>query len=245
MYNISELNEMPDSDLKSVAEGMNLKKIDLDKKEELIYRILDQQAIDRAAASASEQKKRAETSQTDKQPKKRGRKKKETVAEQPAPEKNVAQEATSESAPVQQDTKPDSSPAEGAPVVVERKRRGRPPKKRPEEAVAASAAPVKNEAETVPQPESSDSLPEVQQTVAEYRPAERIISRKIAKGNPLRTIPGAHRNLRRNAISAPEPMARWEHSSPVAWAASLFHAANAKEKKLKKPQQSQQLPHPS
>lgn len=61
MYNISELNEMPDSDLKSVAEGMNLKKIDLDKKEELIYRILDQQAIDRAAASASEQKKRAET----------------------------------------------------------------------------------------------------------------------------------------------------------------------------------------
>lgn len=69
MYNISELNEMPDSDLKSVAEGMNLKKIDLDKKEELIYRILDQQAIDRAAASASEQKKRAETSQTDKQPK--------------------------------------------------------------------------------------------------------------------------------------------------------------------------------
>ena len=94
---------MPDSDLKSVAEGMNLKKIDLDKKEELIYRILDQQAIDRAAASASEQKKRAETSQTDKQPKKRGRKKKETVAEQPAPEKNVAQEATSESAPVQQE----------------------------------------------------------------------------------------------------------------------------------------------
>ena len=185
MYNISELNEMPDSDLKSVAEGMNLKKIDLDKKEELIYRILDQQAIDRAAASASEQKKRAETSQTDKQPKKRGRKKKETVAEQPAPEKNVAQEATSESAPVQQDTKPDSSPAEGAPVVVERKRRGRPPKKRPEEAVAASAAPVKNEAETVPQPESSDSLPEVQQTVAEYRPAETDNQQENSEGQPV------------------------------------------------------------
>ena len=176
---------MPDSDLKSVAEGMNLKKIDLDKKEELIYRILDQQAIDRAAASASEQKKRAETSQTDKQPKKRGRKKKETVAEQPAPEKNVAQEATSESAPVQQDTKPDSSPAEGAPVVVERKRRGRPPKKRPEEAVAASAAPVKNEAETVPQPESSDSLPEVQQTVAEYRPAETDNQQENSEGQPV------------------------------------------------------------
>jgi len=127
MYNISELNEMPDSDLKAVAEGMNLKKIDLDKKEELIYRILDQQAIDRAAASASEQKKRAESTPSDNQPKKRGRKKKEVQAEQPQPvAKNVI-------APEQPEAEADSKPADEAPVVVERKRRGRPPKKRPEE----------------------------------------------------------------------------------------------------------------
>ena len=60
MYNITELNEMPDADLKSVAEGMGIKKIDLSKREELVYRILDQQAIDRAAATTAERKRRAE-----------------------------------------------------------------------------------------------------------------------------------------------------------------------------------------
>jgi len=39
MYNITELNEMPDADLKSVAEGMGIKKIDLSKREELVYRM--------------------------------------------------------------------------------------------------------------------------------------------------------------------------------------------------------------
>ena len=136
MYNITELNEMPDSDLKSVAEGMGIKKIDLSKREELVYRILDQQAIDRAAATTAERKRRAEatgSAQEEKTPKKRGRKKKE-----PQPAETVAQEApaiaeqTSESAP-------SSEPAENAPAVVERKRRGRPPKKRPEEPAAAPA----------------------------------------------------------------------------------------------------------
>ncbi len=136
MYNITELNEMPDADLKSVAEGMGIKKIDLSKREELVYRILDQQAIDRAAATTAERKRRAEatgSAQEEKTPKKRGRKKKE-----PQPAEPVAQEApaiaeqTSESAP-------SSEPAENAPAVVERKRRGRPPKKRPEEPAAAPA----------------------------------------------------------------------------------------------------------
>ena len=58
MYNISELDEMADSDLKAVAESMGIKKIDLSKKEELIYSILDQQAIDRAASSTAENKRR-------------------------------------------------------------------------------------------------------------------------------------------------------------------------------------------
>ncbi len=58
MYSISDLNEMNDADLKSVAESMNLKKIDLSDKEGLIYRILDQQAIDRAASSTEEKKRR-------------------------------------------------------------------------------------------------------------------------------------------------------------------------------------------
>ncbi len=136
MYNITELHEMPDAQLKDVAEGMGLKKIDLSNKEDLVYRILDQQAIDRAAATTAKRKKAAEAGATDeKTPKKRGRKKKE-----PAPEAVVPETPQQENA-----DQADSAPAESAPAVVERKRRGRPPKKRPEEVAAAveSTAEVK------------------------------------------------------------------------------------------------------
>lgn len=57
MYNISDLNAMSESELKTVAESMGMKKVDPTKKDELIYRILDQQAID-MAANASEKKRR-------------------------------------------------------------------------------------------------------------------------------------------------------------------------------------------
>ncbi len=57
MYNISDLNAMSDSELKTIAESMGMKKIDPTQKDELIYRILDQQAID-MAASATEKKRR-------------------------------------------------------------------------------------------------------------------------------------------------------------------------------------------
>lgn len=55
MYNISDLNAMSDNELKTIAENMGLKKINPAQKDELIYRILDQQAIDHAA-SATEKK---------------------------------------------------------------------------------------------------------------------------------------------------------------------------------------------
>ena len=73
MYNISELNEMGDAELRSVAENMGLKKIDPTKKEELIYRILDQQAVDRASAGA--ERRRASEAEDQAEPKKRTRRK--------------------------------------------------------------------------------------------------------------------------------------------------------------------------
>jgi len=116
MYNITELNDMPDDQLKAVAEGMGLKKIDLSDKEGLVYRILDQQAIDRAAATTAKRKKAAESAaqNDDKQPKKRGRKKKETQTEQTQLEVE-AQQAPAEGNDIQ---KPESAPAEGAPAVI-------------------------------------------------------------------------------------------------------------------------------
>ena len=53
MYNIDELNSMAQPELKAIAEKMGLKKLDSVATDELIYKILDQQAIDLAQAQAS------------------------------------------------------------------------------------------------------------------------------------------------------------------------------------------------
>ena len=119
MHTLSDLNGMSDEQLKEVAQGLNLKKIKLDDRQDLIYQILDQQAIASAADISATPRRRKEKAApaADAEPKKRGRKKKEVEA--PAPQDATPAEATQ---------KPESAPADGAPAVVERKRRGRPPK---------------------------------------------------------------------------------------------------------------------
>ncbi len=64
MYNISDLNSMSEPELKGIAESMGIKKLDAFNKDEIIYKILDQQAIDSSKASAAkvtEKKKRPKT----------------------------------------------------------------------------------------------------------------------------------------------------------------------------------------
>lgn len=156
MYNISELNEMSESDLKSVAEQMGLKKIDPTQKEELVYRILDQQAIDRASASAAARRERAagQASKNDdsqNQPKKRGRKKKQSAdGPQQAPAV-AAEESTEKMSAPETPALPDN-----APENVVKKRRGRPPKK-------ASATPPEALAEPA---ETPSVAPAVSETTA-------------------------------------------------------------------------------
>ena len=60
MYNIIELNDKLLSDLKQIAKDMGIKKIDSLKKEELVYRILDQQAIDLAGKKIASEKEKAD-----------------------------------------------------------------------------------------------------------------------------------------------------------------------------------------
>lgn len=188
MYNISELDEMADSDLKAVAESMGIKKIDLSKKEELIYSILDQQAIDRAASSTAENKRRNNTrSRRDKDsdsqaaaanqpeaqaqpaPKKRGRKPKNQeqtaalpFAEQPeTPAETVVAE-------------PSDEQSTSAPTV-ERKRRGRPRKNSNDEVPAADTS-VENEVKTTAEHEAvaaqNDNTPAETAVQTETAPAE-------------------------------------------------------------------------
>ena len=76
MYNISDLNAMSEQELKTIAESLGLKKIDPTKKDELIYRILDEQAITMASATA-EKKRRAPKEPSAKKEKKSSENKKE------------------------------------------------------------------------------------------------------------------------------------------------------------------------
>lgn len=139
MYNITELHDMPDEQLKAVAESMGIKKINLSDREGLVYTILDQQAAISAATTTAKRRKAAESAQNEeKQPKKRGRKKKEPAAEQPQPQTESPANIS------EPEKKADSAPADGAPATVERKRRGRPPKKRPDENPDQATSPAIN-----------------------------------------------------------------------------------------------------
>lgn len=142
MYNISDLNAMSDQELKTIAESMGLKKIDASEKDDIIYKILDQQAID--VASSAEKKRRAPkepkpnkerqprekqpeadseqpaaaTADTPKEPKRRGRKPKSETT-QP----NIA-ESASQIEGVAAELLVDQ---EAVPAMKEPKRRGRKP----------------------------------------------------------------------------------------------------------------------
>ena len=144
MYNITELENMTDDALQATAAGLGLKKIDITKRQELIYEILDQQAIEKAAADAQKQprKKRgaadgadgAQPDATAEQPKKRARKKKNTDADAPAAADtaDTAAETAAEAAPAA-----DAEAAE--PAEPAKKRRGRPRKNAVSEATAQAA----------------------------------------------------------------------------------------------------------
>lgn len=177
MYNISDLNEMADGELKNVAESMGLKKIDLSQKEDLIYRILDQQAIDRAAMSAAEQNQRrqepqqrrgrkpraqADAQQTasetpakenetnDIPAKKRGRRRKEDEQSQPVAETKADDNTTNQNTPVENEVK---AAAEAPVQDPAPKRRGRP-RKQPVEVESVT------ETETTAAPvQTSEPLP--------------------------------------------------------------------------------------
>ncbi len=120
MYNISDLENLSDTDLKKVAEDLGIKKIDLTAKQELIYSILDEQAIVKAANGVSRKREAAKD-----EPKKRTRKKKDTDQQagtetvEAGPEEQVAEAGVADEVPSEQT-------AQQAPA---KRRRGRPSKK--------------------------------------------------------------------------------------------------------------------
>ena len=132
MYKIHELQEMSDEQLKTVADGIGFKNNNISDRDKFIYDLLDFQA-EKGAAAATDRRKQ-EGDGDNKQPKKRGRKKKEnTVENAPAPE--------TARAPKEQDAAESTSGQEETPQI-EKRRRGRPRKNA--QTVAADAKPTDN-----------------------------------------------------------------------------------------------------
>ena len=200
MYSINDFNAMSDDQLRAVAEGLGLKKIDLNKKEELVFNLLDRQAIEGASQAGK-------TGTADNAPKKRGRKKKEPqpadqTPSEAAPRRKTRAKAAADdesdsltaapeapAAPAQPEEQPAapaaSTPAEGAPATVERKRRGRPPKKAVE-APGATEGPV-----SAPSPEATETTtgtpePPVSQDAPSAPEAARETSKAEAETTPRR-----------------------------------------------------------
>lgn len=122
MYNLFELSDMPDDQLQTVAESMGIKKFNPAQREDIIYQILDTQAINSAASDASEQRR-------ERKPRERKNSRERNTARaaedtKPAPEAEIAQSKTTE-------TQPAETP---------KKRRGRKPGK----ATETSGEPVAN-----------------------------------------------------------------------------------------------------
>ena len=162
MYNITELDKMAEDELRKVAGELGIKKPESIGKQELIYQILDEQAIAGAASRAAKQKSKSKDG--DAEPQKRGRKKKdntaktaETQAEKPV--ENIADEP--------RPTVPEAeAPKAAEPESAEqpKRRRGRPSKKEIEARNSEQNASV---AESKEKDEKTDSVEAPAAVVAE------------------------------------------------------------------------------
>ena len=170
---------MPDAELRKAAEDLGIKKINIDQRQELVYNILDQQAINKAAEDAQKpvkprrgrrpnaEKAAEDATRTDEKPapKKRGRKKKsEIAAAQAAEAANGAAETTAQpTAQAPKQPAAEATPEAEAPTAEVKteaaaqaaekpapKKRGR--KKKSEIAAAQAADAATGAAETTAQP---------------------------------------------------------------------------------------------
>lgn len=199
MYSYSDLEAMDDAQLRNAAEANGIKKINLNDKVNLIYDILDKQGLDAAAgysASASEGEKlkkrgpksdksaaskKAKTPSEPKapadasadapaQPKRRGRKPKQTVEPSLFTDNKESAPATAESAtPAAAETAPAPATESPEPDQKPKRRRGRPPRNpKPEE---QAPAPVETaEAKTKSDADEAITTPAIPEA-AEITPA--------------------------------------------------------------------------
>ena len=177
-YNILELNEKLLPELQTIAEELGIKKISSLKKDELIYRILDEQAISYAGIQA-EKAKEKEAKKAERQTK--AKKAKATAKTKVTKSETTDQATAQETLPVEETTV--SVPTTEVKTQPERKKRARIEKK---EKVAAVAAPA-SDAEKVaalPKPVEENTVAVVK-VEDEKEPAQTVdVPEQVAEPKP-------------------------------------------------------------
>ncbi|MDE6317135.1 MAG: transcription termination factor Rho [Muribaculaceae bacterium] len=186
MYNIQELSAMDDDKLRQVAESMGIKKFNPDNRQNIIYDILDNQAINVASTSAANQteKKRRQPREkkTDNNARKAKAKEDVAKADTVAPVEETSADTAAAPAPQRRGRKPKSEnaaveiqPAAEAPREDEAsspapQRRGRKPKAKVEEAVETQSVEETPQLRS-PMETASDNIAE---STAPVQPAEQL-----------------------------------------------------------------------
>ena len=177
-YNILELNEKLLPELQTIAEELGIKKISSLKKDELIYRILDEQAISYAGIQA-EKAKEKEAKKAERQTK--AKKAKATAKTKVTKSETTDQATAQETSSVEETTV--SVPTTEVKTQPERKKRARIEKK---EKVAAVAAPA-SDAEKVaalPKPVEENTVVVVK-VEDEKEPAQTVdVPEQVAEQKP-------------------------------------------------------------
>lgn len=208
-YNILQLNEMPDPELKGVATELGIKKVDDLNREELVYRILDEQAISYAGMQAEKNKggkkteKQAKTKNAPKEGARRpGRPKKVRPEEQEAAEPVL---------PLEEETAPAATVTQPEEAQPEKKKRTRIDKREKQPApVAAENAAATETATTAPEQPAAPEKQPATETTEQESPVKAVIKKIILKPKD------APKPETENMATAPAPESETENKETTA-----------------------------
>jgi len=164
-YNILELNEKLLPELQSIAGELGIKKVSSLKKEELVYRILDEQAISLAGIQVEKQKEK-EAKKAEKNTKKKSASTKTTTAK-------AVKEEKAESTSTKNNKEVNELTPEEKPEQSERKKRVRVEKK---EKVAGAVVPTKENKEVVVSKVQQTVVTKVEDVPEKKAPVKKVIT---------------------------------------------------------------------
>ena len=191
MYGILELHSKSLDELNAIARELGIKKAESMSKEDLVYKILDEQAV-----------------QSDEVP--RLKRRRSRITKTPAGESVQTEEATKAVGPAvldAEDRTPETAPAGEAPV---KRKRGRPKKNSVPEAAAPAAE--------APQAEIKPSETEKEEAAAQPKATEQRSEQTPSQATPTAKQPGAHRGRKRTprGQNQAQPQPQQQEQNPLA-----------------------------